>query len=241
MGPVLGRDPLIPPKRLLRYGRADFAERGDGYLGHLLDLGLIQRGHRVLDVGCGPGTLARPLVRYLDDGAYEGFDIDRAAIGWCRRAYRRRHPRARFVRADVFHPRIHPGGAHTAAEYRFPYDDASFDLVLAASVFPHMLEAETARYLEEARRVLRPGAALLATFFVLDDGSRAAIAAGEATFDFLDPEQHVAVVSEDLPDEAVAYDRGWIGERLGLEPEVHEGRWRGGEGLELVDIVVVRA
>jgi SAM-dependent methyltransferase len=241
MGPVLGRDPLIPSKRLLRYDRADFAERGDAQLGHLLDLGLVAPGDRVLDVGCGPGGLARPLVRYLVDGEYHGFDVDRAAIGWCRRAYGRRHPNARFVRADVFDPRLHPGGAHTAADYRFPYDDGSFDLVVAASVFPHMLEAETARYLAEARRVLRGGGRLFATFFVLDDASRAAIAAGTATFPFLDPREHVAVVSEDLPDEAVAYDRAWIADRLGLDVEIHEGSWRGAGGLDLLDIVVARA
>lgn len=238
---MLGRDPLIPPKRLLRYGRADFAERGDACLGQLLDLAGLQSGDRVLEVGCGPGSLARPLVHLLESGTYDGLDIDGRAVGWCRRAYGRRHRHARFLRADVFHPRLHPGGAHTAAEYRFPYDDASFDLVVATSLFPHMLEAEAARYLEESRRVLREGGRFFATFFVLDDGSRAAIAAGSATFPFLDPGQHVAVVSEDLPEEAVAYDRDWIAARLGAAVEVHEGSWRGGETGNLLDIVVARA
>ncbi|MFL5847193.1 MAG: methyltransferase domain-containing protein [Solirubrobacteraceae bacterium] len=238
---MLGRDPLIPPKRLLRYGRADFVDRGDEQLGHLLDLAGLQPDAAVLEIGCGPGCLARSLVHYLSGGSYDGFDADGKAIGWCRRAYGRRHGNARFLRADVFHPRIHPGGGHSAADYRFPYDDARFDIVVATSVFPHMLEAETAHYLEETRRVLRPGGRVLATFFVLDDASRAAIAAGTATFPFLDPQQHVAMVSEDLPDEAVAYDRAWIGERLGLELEVHDGTWRGGEGRTLLDIVVARA
>jgi SAM-dependent methyltransferase len=242
-GPVLGRDPLIPPKRRRRYGRQDFAEAGDAYLGHLLDLVALGAGPAVLDVGCGWGRLARPLVRHLDgrDGTYDGFDVDREAVGWCRRAYGRRHPNARFLRADLFHARFHPGGAHRADEYRFPYDDDAFDLVVATSVFPHMLEAETAHYLAEIRRVLRPGGALFATFFVLDAASRAAIAAGSATFEFLDASQHVALVSEDLPEEAVAYDRDWIAGRLGTAMEVHEGTWRGEAGRDLLDIVVARA
>jgi SAM-dependent methyltransferase len=239
---VLGRDPLIPPKRLLRYGRADFVERGDAALGVLRELGGLVPGDRVLDLGCGPGGLARPLSAFLGGGgSYEGLDVDGRAIGWCRRAYGRRHRHARFLRADVFHPRLHPGGAHRAAEYRFPYDDASFDVVAAFSVFPHLLEEDAGRYLEEARRVLRVGGRVVTSFFVLDDGSRAAIAAGAATFPFLDPQAHVAVVSDDLPEEAVAYDRRWIAARLATEIEVHEGTWRGGEAETLLDIVVARA
>lgn len=236
---MLGRDPLVPPKRLLRYGREEFIETGQAHLALLIDLAGLRVSDRVLDVDCGLGRIARPLVGHLDpqSGSYEGFDVDRGAVGWCRRAYRR-HRHARFLRADLFDPRDHPGGAHLAAEYRFPYPDAGFDLVVAASVLPHLLEADTAHYLEESLRVLRPGGRLFATCFVLDDASRTAIASGAATFPFLDAGQHVAVVSDDLPEEAVAYDRGWLAERLPGALQVHPGTWRGGEGHQLLDIVV---
>lgn len=238
---MLRRDPLIPPRRHQRYGRGDFAETGDALLAQLRDLAGLEPSHRVLDVGCGTGRLARPLVGFLDGGgSYEGFDVDGKAVGWCRRAYHR-HRNARFLRADLFHPRFHPGGAHVAAEYRFPYADDDFDVVAAAAVFPHLLEADAAQYLAECRRVLKPGGRLLAGFFVLDEASRAAIAAGAATFAFLDPGEHVAVVSEERPDEAVAFDRRWIAERFGGEPDVHPGTWRGGDGRDLLDIVVARA
>ena len=247
MGPVLGRDPLIPPKRLLRYGRREFAATGQADLGHLLDLAALRAGHRVLDVGCGFGRLARPLVRHLDadEGRYEGFDVDRDAVGWCRRAYSRRHPNARFLRADLFHPRFHPGGAHSAVEYRFPYDDGAFDLVVATGIHPHMLEAETAHYLAEYARVLAPGGRLFATFFVLDDASRARMAAGEATLQFLDPEGHIAVLSEDLPEEGVAYDAAWLAAELAAGGCTFEsltpGSWRGLEDArDLLDMVVAR-
>lgn len=244
---MFGRDTLIPPKRLLRYGRADFVEQGETYLELLGDLAALEPVHRVLDVGCGFGRLARPLAGFLDaeHGSYDGFDVDRAAIGFCRRRYARRHPHFRFLRADEFSTRLHPGGAHSAAEYRFPYDDAFFDSVIATSVYPHMLEQETAHYLAESARVLAPGGRLFATFFVLDDDSRARIASGEATFPFLDAHEHVAVVSEDLPEESVAYNETWLAERFaeaGLELEtLRAGTWRGREeGLDLLDIVVAR-
>lgn len=244
---MLGRDPLIPPRRLQRYGRGDFAETGDAYLRQLLDLAGLEPGHRVLDIGCATGRLARPLAGFLDPerGSYDGFDVEREAIGWCRRRYGRRHPNFRFLRADEFNGRSHPGGAHRAAEYPFPYDDGAFDLVIATSVFPHLLEEEAARYLAESGRVLAPRGRLFATIFVLDDDSRARIASGEATFPFLDAHEHVAVVSEDLPEESVAYGEAWLADRFsetGLELEtLRAGTWRGrDEGLDLLDIVVAR-
>ena len=237
---MLRREPLVPPRRLQKYGRGEWTESGDRALAWLLDFGGLKPDSRVLDIGCGTGRLARPVVGFLDGGTYDGFDIDRAAIGWCRRAYRR-HRNVHFVRADLFHPRFHPGGAHRAAEYRFPYDDASFDIVVSTSVFPHLLEEETAHYVAESARVLAPGGRLLATFFVLDKESRAAIAAGDATFPFLDPDQHVAVVSEEHPDEAVAYDADWLAAAFPGELDVRPGTWRGLEDApDLLDVVVAQ-
>lgn len=237
---MFGRDPLIPPRRLLRYGRAEFAATGDAWLGHLLDLGALRPDLRVLELWSGPGRLARPLARHLHGGSYDGIDPDRRLVGWCRRAYRR-FPAVRFLQADLFHPRLHPGGAHLPAEYRLPYDDESFDLVVALDVLPHLLEADADRTLAEAGRVLAPGGRLVASAFVLDDASRAAIASGGATFAFLDAHEHVAVVSDDLPEEAVAYDRGWLEERAPGPVTVHPGTWRGNPdppARELLDVMM---
>jgi SAM-dependent methyltransferase len=238
-------DPLVPPRRRQFVGRGDFAATGDEFLAHFRDLAGLAPGDRVLDVGCGIGRMARPLAGFLDPatGSYEGFDVDRDGIGWARRHYARRHPNFRFQVADLFNRRYHPGGAHRAADYRFPYDDGGFDLVIATSVFTHLLEEEADHYLAESARVLAPGGRLFATFFVLDEAARRAIAAGEAGLQFLDPGAHVAVLSEDLPEEAVAYDVAWIGERLtahGLEQRtLRPGTWSGREdGLSFQDLVV---
>jgi SAM-dependent methyltransferase len=110
-------------------------------------------------------------------------------------------------------------------------------------VLTHLLEAEADHYLAECARVLRPGGRLLATFFLLDDDARAAIAAGRAGLAFLDPSAHVAVISEDVPEEAVAFDTGWLAERTaahGLDLQsVSPGSWTGREdGRSFQDIVV---
>jgi SAM-dependent methyltransferase len=242
---VTGRaDRLVPPRRLDFVGHSDFVATGNEFLGHFIELAGLQPGDAVLDVGCGIGRIARPLVGYLSaDGSYDGFDVSRDGIGWCRRRYRA-IPNFRFQVADLFNRRYNPHGTHTAADYPFPYESSHFDLAVLTSVLTHLLEEETDHYLAEVARVLKPGGRMLATFFVLDEASRAAIAAGRSGLQFLDPENHVAVVSEDLPEEAVAYDARWLRERLTahglrLREPIHPGTWSGREdGLSFQDVVV---
>src|SRR5256885_5594978 len=197
---LLDGDPLVPPRRLQFVGDGDFAAVGDEFLGHLVELAGLTPDSRVLDVGCGIGRLARPLARFLDDrGSYAGFDVNPVGVGWCQLRYDERFA---FTLADLFNARFHPTGRHKAIEYRFPYDDDSFDAAVMASVPTHLLEEEAEHYLAETLRVLRPGGRLLATFFLLDDESRAAIVEGRAALPFLAPDDHIAVVRDDLPEEA---------------------------------------
>ena len=237
-------DRLVPPRTLDLGARADFVASGDELLGHLVELAGLQPGHAVLDVGCGTGRVARPLTGYLSrEGSYEGFDVHREAIGWCRRRYGR-FGNFHFRVADVHHRRFNPAGARTAAEYRYPYEDAQFDVVVAASLVTHLLEQEAEHQLAEIARVLRPGGRALTTWFLLDDASRAAIADGRSGLPFLEPDAHVAVVSEEVPEEAVAYDAGWVRERCAAHGlavlDVRPGSWCGHEehaGFE--DVVAI--
>jgi SAM-dependent methyltransferase len=248
---VAGRaDPLVPPRRMHFVGHAesDFAATGDEFLGHFTTLGGLTPGDRVLDIGSGIGRMARPLAPFLDasaGGAYDGFDVNPAGIAWCRDHYGTDHPNFAFVVADLFNSRYNPTGAQSATEFTFPYDDGTFGFALATSVFTHLLEGEADRYLGEAARTLKPGGTLFATWFLLDDGSRAAIAAGRAALPFLDPDQPVAVISDEVPEEAIAFDRGaWLADataRHGLTvTAIHEGTWRGGDGPTFQDIVVAK-
>jgi SAM-dependent methyltransferase len=239
---VSGRaDRLVPPRRLDFTGHSDFVDTGEEFLGHLRDLAGLQPHERVLDVGCGIGRMARPLTRHLEPpGAYDGFDVNAKGIGWCRRRY---PAHFHFQVADLFNTVYNPHGAHRAAEYRFPYGDATFDVAFATSVLTHLLPEECEHYVAEIARVLKPGGRALLTWFVLDDTSRALIAAGRAGFAFPDADEPAAVLDEDRPEEAVAYASDWIFETLrrhGLTlVGLHPGSWCGREEhLSFQDIVI---
>ena len=77
-------------------------------------------------------------------------------------------PRRRFafVHADLRNTAYNPGGALDADSYRFPYGDGAFDLVIATSLFTHLLPAAAEHYLSEAARVLAPGGRLFCTWLL---------------------------------------------------------------------------
>jgi len=237
-------DPLVPPRRLDFVGHSDFAATGDEFLGHFVTLAGLKPDERVLDIGCGIGRMARPLAGFLSErGSYDGFDINASGIAWCRERYSA-HPNFRFVLADLYNGRYHPEGSQRASEFRFPYEDESFDFALATSVWTHLLADEADRYLGETARVLVPGGRALITFFLLDEGSRAAIAAGRAALAFGACDGDVAVVDPEVPEEAVAFSARWLHDafdRHGLRRrDAHPGSWRGGPGLSYQDLLIVQ-
>jgi SAM-dependent methyltransferase len=87
---------------------------------------------RILDVGCGTGTMLTYLARY---GTAEGIDMDADAIEYC-------HERGLT--------RVSQAGAE-----HLPFADGSFGLVTALDVIEHIDDDRAA--LHEVRRVLRPG------------------------------------------------------------------------------------
>jgi SAM-dependent methyltransferase len=214
-------------------GNSDFRTTGDEFLRHFAELGGLRPDERVLDIGCGIGRMARPLVRYLGpDGVYEGFDIVPEGIAWCAARY---PPNFTFRLLDVHNARYHPAGREPAERACFPYDDAAFDFAFATSVFTHLRPEAADRYLGEMARVLRPGGRALLTFFLAD----------EPVGDYVHRVGPALAVDPDIPEEAIAYPEAWVRERvathgLRVREPVHAGTWRGsGEGRSFQDIVVL--
>jgi len=101
----------------------------------------LRPGMRVLDVGCGPGSITLGLAAVVAPAEVVGVDLQAAQVEQARAlAAERSVANARFEVANV---------------YELPFPNASFDAVLAHTVLMGLREPVLA--LRELRRVLRPG------------------------------------------------------------------------------------
>jgi len=123
----------------------------------------LQPGSTVLDIGCGCGRSARTLLRHPFVERYVGFDVIAENVQWCSRFLApASHGRAQFLHYDLYSAEYNPAAKLHASDLMFPCGDAGTHLVIAASVFTHLLEPDAAHYLREIGRTLAPrGHALL--------------------------------------------------------------------------------
>ena len=242
-----GKDAPLPPVWLRDVGPSDFEATGREFLHHFTEIGQLRPTESVLDVGCGPGRMALPLTRYLDqDGRYVGMDVVAPAIRWCLRNISSRHPNFRFHHADLENARYNPSGRLTASEYRFPIGDSSFDFVFLTSVFTHMRPDDIQHYLLEIARLLRPSSRALCTFFLLNPTQQALAAEGKSHIDFRWDYGSFRALDAAVPEAAVALSEDLVRTMLTtaglvLSEPVRYGTWSGREdGLSFQDIVVAR-
>ena len=139
--PALGHDlltPLYDP--LLRWvmREARFKRR-------LLEQAGVRSGHRVLDVGCGTGTLAVMVKQARPEAEVVGLDGDANVL---------KIARAKADRAGV-NLLLHVGMA-----YEIPHREGYFDRVLSSLMLHHLTAGDKKRTLSEAFRVLRGGGGL---------------------------------------------------------------------------------
>jgi SAM-dependent methyltransferase len=100
---------------------------------------------KVLDFGCGWGCVIRTFLKDFRTESLAGTDVDPELIELARQLL----PEVSFT----------VNGARTPLDY----PDATFDIVVANSVFSHLSERSYAFWIRELTRVLRPGRALVFT------------------------------------------------------------------------------
>jgi ubiquinone/menaquinone biosynthesis C-methylase UbiE len=99
---------------------------------------------RVLDCGCGPGSLTISLAEVVPSGEVVGTDVEESQLDIGREeAIRRNFTNVRFERASI---------------YELPFADDSFDAVFVSAVLGNL--REPLQGVNEVRRVLKPGGVL---------------------------------------------------------------------------------
>ncbi len=111
----------------------------------LLEQAGVQPHWRVLDVGCGTGTLAVTIKRRHPTLDVVALDPDPKALARARRKAARAGVSIRFDR-----------GFSDA----LPYEDAAFARVFSSMMFHHLRKSERESTLREIHRVLEPGGRL---------------------------------------------------------------------------------
>mgnify|MGYP006275024331 CR=1 FL=1 len=237
---------IEPPRGLNFAGGGSFQETGEEFFGYFCKYGRIQSDFAILDVGCAVGRMALPLTKFIStSGRYEGFDIVPEGIEWCRTTISSRYSNFTFRLVDVFNGNYNPKGTLAADKFRFPYSDAEFDFVFLTSVFTHLLPKDLSHYLDEVARVLKPARRALFTFFLLNDEALQRIRSGGSTIDFCYDGDGYKTRCRNHPEDAVAYDQGWILEQLTsrglrLAEPILSGSWSGrADGVSYQDMVVV--
>jgi ubiquinone/menaquinone biosynthesis C-methylase UbiE len=134
--PAAGRDwrlPLYDP--ITRLLGVDRTRR------RLVEQAELTRGQRVLEVGCGTGSVLITMGRQHPAVELVGLDPDPKALA---RAERKAHAAGVRVRLDR--------GFSDA----MPYEDASFDRVLSSFMYHHVPPDEKPAMFREIHRVLKP-------------------------------------------------------------------------------------
>lgn len=138
-----------------------------------MDLARIAPGERVLDVGCGTGTLAIAAKRRVGSlGEVDAIDASPEMIDRATRKAVKAAVDVRF-RAGIVEA--------------LPFPDASFDVGFSTLMLHHLPRAARTQSLREIRRVLKPGARLLAVDFATPANARRGLLAR------LHPHSHLAL------------------------------------------------
>jgi SAM-dependent methyltransferase len=155
----------------------------------------------VLDFGCGCGRVARmlALARAPMPQRYHGIDLHRGMVQWCNDNLAPWLPNFSFEHHNVFNPGFNPE-PELPRMLPFPVADDSVTLLIAVSVFTHLIEDQAEHYLDEVARVLRSDGVALTTWFLFD----------KSHFPMMQEFQNALYINTVDPTNAVIFDRRWL-------------------------------
>jgi ubiquinone/menaquinone biosynthesis C-methylase UbiE len=122
----------------------------------LIELAEPAPGEKVLDVGCGTGTLAIVIKRQLGTGEVHGIDASPEMVRFAKE-------KSAKDGSDI--------DFRVALIEAIPFPDASFDLVTSSLMLHHLPDDVKAKGFLEIQRVLKPGGRFMAMDFAASSHS----------------------------------------------------------------------
>lgn len=170
-----GELPLPPPAFRMGHAADDAAYLQAGRSSSEFIRGVLKRegiqltpGSSILEWGCAGGRVFRHFAPEAAHSDVWGIDQHGPSMAWCKRNL---SPPFKFMTCTAF-PHL-------------PFEDATFSLVYAGSVFTHILHLMD-MWVMEFRRILRPGG--LALFTVHDEHTWTHLANRQVQRRFVDPD-----------------------------------------------------
>lgn len=117
----------------------------------LIERANIQAGQRVIDLGCGTGTLAIMIKKASPEAQITGLDADEEVLSIAKSKAEKAHVNIKWDHGFA---------------YELPYPDNSFDVVVSSLVTHHLKGPDKVRAFKEVRRVLKP----TSWFHIMDFG-----------------------------------------------------------------------
>ena len=139
--PALGVRALTPFYDLIQR----WVVRDTRFKGRLIEQAEIQAGQRVLDLGCGTGTLALMVKRSQPDAEVVGLDADPQMLKVATAKAALETIAVKFDQGMAF---------------SLPYPDDSFDRVLSSLMIHHLKTPDKGKTAREIHRILKPGGRL---------------------------------------------------------------------------------
>ena len=159
----------------------------------------LEKQASVFDFGCGCGRIARQLIQQEPRPKnYLGIDLHKGMIKWCVDNLKPHASGFDFLHHDVYNLGFNPNGK--TDRICFPVRDRTFSLVIAWSVFTHLLESQAEFYLKEVARILDTDGIFLSTWFTFD----------KQEFPMMQTFQNALYINETDLTNAVIFDRAWL-------------------------------
>ena len=111
------------------------------FRGRLIQMAELKGDERILDIGCGTGTLDLMLFKLLDKGFICGIDISAKMVKQAKRKVQRNDRKINYKVGN---------------SKRLPYKNEVFDVVFTSLIYHHLAYEEKEETLREIHRVLKP-------------------------------------------------------------------------------------